>query len=115
MVDPNPSVRNRLSRLLGHRWTVEAVGDGRAALDAAREQPPDILLLTNATIPGLDSSELLKAIRTDCRAGLRVILLLADPGDEPRVEGLEDSADDCLERPFSDRELLAHVAAHVEL
>ena len=44
-----------------------------------------------------------------------VILLSARAGEESRVEGMEAGADDYLVKPFSARELLARVAAHLEM
>ena len=44
-----------------------------------------------------------------------MILLSARAGEESRVEGLERGADDYLIKPFSARELLARVAAHLHL
>ncbi len=115
VVDDNVGERDYLQRLLSSRWTVEAVGDGPAALEAACEQPPDVMLI-NTTTPHLDAAELLKILRSNCRTSpTRVILLSSDPGEEPQAECLEIWADDSLAKPFSDRELLICVAAHVEV
>ena len=59
---------------------------------------------------------LLRAIRDDSAlAGTPVILLSARAGEESRVEGLQAGADDYLIKPFTARELLARVAAHVKM
>ena len=49
------------------------------------------------------------------RATIPVILLSARAGEEARVEGLEAGADDYLVKPFSARELLARVDAHLQM
>src|SRR5262249_6733634 len=56
LADDNADMRAYLHRLLSRHWTVEAVGDGTAALAAARRQPPD-LVLTDVMMPGLDGFE----------------------------------------------------------
>ncbi|TAK08889.1 MAG: response regulator [Candidatus Manganitrophaceae bacterium] len=115
LADDNADMREYLRRLLSQKWTVEAVGDGAAAFTAACGRPPD-LLLTDVMMPGMDGFELLQALRADSRTReVPVILLSARAGEESRVEGLEAGADDYLVKPFSARELMARVGAHLEL
>jgi DNA-binding response OmpR family regulator len=47
--------------------------------------------------------------------GVPVIMLSARAGEEGTIEGLEAGADDYLIKPFAARELLARVAANLEL
>jgi signal transduction histidine kinase/DNA-binding response OmpR family regulator len=116
LADDNGDMRDYVNRLLkGQGFQVEAVADGRQALEAVRRQRPD-LLLTDVMMPGLDGFGLLKAIREDADiAATPVILLSARAGEEARVEGFEAGADDYLIKPFSARELLAQVTAHIQL
>lgn len=115
LADDNADMRDYVTRLLSQRWRVQAVGDGAAALAAAREQAPD-LVLADVMMPGMNGFELLRALRADPKTrDVPVILLSARAGEESRVEGLEAGADDYLSKPFSARELLARVAAHLEL
>ena len=111
--DDNADMRAYVSRLLGGRFDVEVVPDGRAALDAARAHQPD-LVLADVMMPGLDGFALLREIRADPRLSeIPVILLSARAGEEARIEGLQAGADDYLTKPFSPRELLAVVQSHV--
>ncbi|HEY7519914.1 MAG TPA: ATP-binding protein [Methylomirabilota bacterium] len=115
LADDNADMREYLRRLLARHWTIEAVGDGRAALAAARTRVPD-LVLTDVMMPGLDGFELLRELRADASTReVPVILLSARAGEESRVEGLEAGADGYLVKPFSARELIAHVDAHLKL
>jgi len=67
-------------------------------------------------LPGIDGFELLRALRAaPATRDVPVILLSARAGDESRIAGLEAGADDYLTKPFSARELLARVDAHVRL
>jgi signal transduction histidine kinase/serine phosphatase RsbU (regulator of sigma subunit) len=116
VADDNADMRAYLCRLLTARgWTVTAVADGVAALAAARKAPHD-LVLTDVMMPRMDGIALVKELRADARtAPLPVVLLSARAGEESRVEGLETGADDYLIKPFSSRELLARVSAHLEV
>ncbi|HET7035709.1 MAG TPA: ATP-binding protein, partial [Thermomicrobiaceae bacterium] len=114
LADDNADMREYVTRLLAGRYQVEAVPNGAAALEAARERPPD-LVLTDVMMPKLDGFGLLRALRADePTREVPVILLSARAGEEAQVEGLEAGADDYLIKPFSARELLARVEARLE-
>jgi signal transduction histidine kinase len=113
--DDNADMRDYVRRLLADRYDVLAVPDGLAALTAAQEKEPD-LVLSDIMMPGLDGFGLLRALRADARTRtLPVILLSARAGEEAAVEGLDAGADDYLAKPFSAQELLARVRTHLEL
>jgi anti-anti-sigma factor len=115
VADDNADMREYLHRLLAPRYAVEVVADGQAALEAALDAPPD-LVLSDVMMPRLDGMGLLAALRADERtARVPVLLLSARAGQEAAVEGLAAGADDYLVKPFSARELMARVGAHVEL
>jgi PAS domain S-box-containing protein len=115
VVDDNADMRQYVARLLSERYEVEATADGQAALDAIHGRRPD-LVLSDVMLPRLDGFGLLRALRHDpALKTLPVILLSARAGEESRVEGLERGADDYLTKPFSARELLARVQAHLDL
>jgi PAS domain S-box-containing protein len=115
LADDNVDLREYLRRLLSARYEVEAVGDGQAALEAARRKKPD-LILTDVMMPGLDGFGLLREVRKD--SDLRetpVVMLSARAGEEARVEGVESGADDYLVKPFSARELVARIGSLIEM
>jgi signal transduction histidine kinase len=115
IADDNSDMRQYLSRLLAEQYDVETVSDGKAALEAARERPPN-LILSDVMMPGLDGFQLLAAIRDDQRTRrIPVVLLSARAGEESRVEGMQAGADDYLIKPFSARELLARISARLEI
>ncbi len=115
LADDNADMRRYLARLLGDRYEVRAVANGRQALEAMKELRP-ALVLTDVMMPHLDGFGLLRAIRDDSAlAGTPVILLSARAGEESRVLGLQADADDYLVKPFTARELLARVAMHVKM
>jgi PAS domain S-box-containing protein len=116
VADDNADMRHYVVRLLeAEGWTVEAVSDGMAALEAARARAPDVVL-SDVMMPGLSGFGLLQELRADPRTtALPVILLSARAGEEARVEGAAAGADDYLVKPFSAQELVARVGAHVRL
>ena len=61
MADDNADMRSYLARLLAEQFDVEAVSDGRAALEVARLRKPD-LVLADVMMPKLDGLQLLQAL-----------------------------------------------------
>jgi PAS domain S-box-containing protein len=115
VADDNVDMRQYVVRMLSAHYRTEAVADGQAALAAARARTPD-LILTDVMMPLLDGFGLLEALRGDQRtSGVPVIMLSARAGEESRIEGMREGADDYLVKPFSGRELLARVAAHLQM
>ena len=109
LADDNADMRDYIRRLLGARWDVEAVSNGREALQAARRRRPD-LIITDVMMPLLDGFGLLRELRADVGlSGVPVFMLSARAGEESRVEALEAGASDYLVKPFAARELLARV------
>jgi PAS domain S-box-containing protein len=114
LADDNADMRNYVRELLSPLYTVEAVADGKLALEAARRELPD-LILSDVMMPRLDGFGLLEALRSDqALRQVPTILLSARAGEESRIEGLDAGADDYLVKPFSARELLARVGALLE-
>ena len=115
LADDNADMREYLRRLLAPKYDVVAVPDGETALGFARYEDFD-LVLSDVMMPKLDGFGLLKALRADERTlTIPFILLSARAGEEAHVEGLGAGADDYLVKPFSARELLVRVEAHLNL
>jgi len=92
-----------------HNYTVDAVYDGREALDYARNEQYDGIIL-DVMMPKLSGLEVLRELRqSGCRTP--VLLLTAKSEVEDRIEGLDAGADDYLPKPFAMGELLARVRA----
>jgi PAS domain S-box-containing protein len=115
IADDNADMRDYLAHLLSEHYRVHAVSGGQQAVEAARKLNP-ALVLADVMMPGLDGFGMLNAIRAEeSLKGTPVILLSARAGEESRVEGLEAGADDYLVKPFTARELIARVSAHVKM
>ena len=84
--------------------------DGEAALELARSQNPDLVLL-DVMMPRLQGFEVCREIR---RQSAVPILMLTARGEElDRIVGLDMGADDYIVKPFSFRELMARIRANL--
>lgn len=91
-------------------YTVETVGDGRAALEFARKIKPDLIVL-DIMLPEMDGFEVARILRKEMSTA--ILMLTARDDEIDRVVGLEVGADDYLTKPFSMRELMARVKAQL--
>ena len=111
VVEDEPALRDTLSyNLKKDGFTVEAVGDGRAALDTARTLRPDLIVL-DLMLPEIDGFEVCRILRKEMTTP--ILMLTARDDEIDRVVGLEVGADDYLTKPFSMRELMARVKAQL--
>ena len=107
IVEDEAEIADYLRRgLIFEGYTVEIAGDGLAALAAAREHPPDLVIL-DLMLPGLDGLEVAKRLRAV--DNVPIIMLTARDAVADRVAGLESGADDYVLKPFAFEELLARI------
>jgi two-component system alkaline phosphatase synthesis response regulator PhoP len=92
-------------------YQVLTASDGISALELARSEQPDLILL-DIMLPGIDGLEVCRRLRREERTAQVPIIMLTAKGDEiDKVVGLEVGADDYVTKPFGRRELLARVRA----
>lgn len=84
--------------------------DGREAVTVFEDEKPDLIIL-DLMLPELDGLEVAKEIRKTSH--VPIIMLSAKDSEFDKVIGLEIGADDYVTKPFSNRELLARVKAHL--
>jgi two-component system OmpR family response regulator len=89
-------------------YAVVSAFDGAQALEVARNEKPDIILL-DLMLPKLDGLEVTRILRKE--NSTPILMLTAKSNEVDRVVGLELGADDYMAKPFSVRELLARVHA----
>ena len=85
-------------------WEVRAAFDGDAAITAARDFRPDIVVL-DVMLPGMDGLAALRRIREEL-PDVPVLFLTARDGVEDRIAGLTAGGDDYVTKPFSIEELV---------
>ena len=111
VVEDEPALRDTLVyNLKKDGFTVEAVGDGRSALESARRLNPSLIVL-DIMLPELDGFEVARILRKEMSTP--ILMLTARDDEIDRVVGLEVGADDYLTKPFSMRELMARVKAQL--
>ena len=111
VVEDEPALQETLVYNLEKQgYAVEAAGDGRAALEAARRIKPNLIVL-DIMLPELDGFEVCKILRKEMSTP--ILMLTARDDEIDRVVGLEVGADDYLTKPFSMRELIARVKAQL--
>lgn len=120
VVDDDPTVSEVVARYLDRAgFTVRLAADGPAALRAAEERRPDLVVL-DLMLPGMDGLEVCRRLRARERAAAEhagqgstapvpVIMLTARGDEDDRILGLEVGADDYVTKPFSPRELVLRV------
>ena len=87
-------------------YEVQGSGDGKEALQMARNMKPDLIIL-DILLPGMDGLEFTRQFRKESNAP--ILMLTAQSEEIDRVVGLEVGADDYMTKPFSMRELIARV------
>ncbi|WP_102691080.1 response regulator transcription factor [Rummeliibacillus pycnus] len=90
-------------------YEVVTANDGRAGLDQAISEKPDLILL-DLMLPKLDGMEVCKELRMK-KINTPIIMLTAKDDEFDKVLGLELGADDYMTKPFSPREVMARVKA----
>jgi DNA-binding response OmpR family regulator len=111
VVEDEPALQETLAYNLERQgYQVEAVGDGGAAITAARQQHPDLIVL-DIMLPVMDGFEVCRILRQEM--SVPILMLTARDDEIDRVIGLEMGADDYLTKPFSMREFLARVKAQL--
>lgn len=111
IVEDEAALQESLAYNLHHQgYQTEVVGDGLAAIEAARRISPDLIVL-DLMLPKLDGLEVCRILRREMN--VPIIILTARDEEIDRVVGLEIGADDYLTKPFSMREFLARVKAQL--
>jgi DNA-binding response OmpR family regulator len=109
LVDDDPGVLDVVAFMLRREgYDVDEERDGTSALDKAREQPYDIVIL-DVMLPGLSGTDVCRALRAE--SDVPIVMLTARDAEIDRVLGLELGADDYVTKPFSTAELLSRVRA----
>jgi len=109
VVDDEPPIVELVRGYLAREgWTVDVAVDGPAAIERARANPPDVIVL-DLMLPGIDGIEVCRQMRTFSDA--YVLMLTARSEEIDRIVGLSVGADDYLVKPFSPRELVARIKA----
>jgi DNA-binding response OmpR family regulator len=109
LVEDDPTLSETLRYNLEREgYRVYTAGDGIQALELARREHPDLLLL-DVMLPRLDGFSVCRILRQE--SDVPILMLTARQDEIDRIAGLELGADDYVSKPFSLGELLARVRA----
>lgn len=109
IVEDEPSLVDTLEYSLIHQgYDVRVATDGAKALEVARKELPDLVVL-DVMLPTLDGFEVCRILRQEM--SMPILMLTARTDEVDKIVGLEVGADDYLTKPFSMRELTARVKA----
>lgn len=110
IVDDNENNRAILAARLGAQgYSTEEACDGAEALEVARRDAPDLILL-DVTMPRMDGLEACRRLRSDPSVGfVPIILVTARADSKDVVAGLEAGADEYLTKPVDQQALVARV------
>ncbi|HQV27520.1 MAG TPA: response regulator transcription factor [Thermoflexales bacterium] len=109
VIEDDHQIRDLLRRGLAYEnYKVTVAADGATGLSAARDTPPDLVIL-DWMMPGMDGLEVCRRLRM--ASNVPIIMLTAKESVPDRVLGLESGADDYIVKPFAFPELLARVHA----
>jgi CheY-like chemotaxis protein len=109
VVDDNPLVLQLLERALSPLAVVKAVPHALEALRQVAEDLPD-LIVSDFGLPGMNGLQLLQQLKSKPEtAGIPVVLLAGANDISERLKPLQDSFEDCLEKPFFAADLAARI------
>lgn len=115
VVDDDPSICDTLTTMLQFKgFRTKVARSGREALERAREDPPDLILL-DVMMPEMDGLSACRALRQDPRlSSARILMLTARDGNQDVVQALEAGASDYITKPFFIDELVARIRTNLE-
>jgi two-component system response regulator RegX3 len=89
-------------------FQVTSTGDGPTALDVARRELFDVVVL-DIMLPGMSGIDICRTLREE--SDVPIVMLTARDSEVDRVLGLELGADDYVTKPFSTAELVSRIRA----
>src|SRR5207253_2530302 len=111
VVDDTPrNIKVMEASLAPRGYAISGVTSGAAALHEIATQPPDLVLL-DVIMPGMDGFEVCRRLRAEPATHLLPVVMITASGDQEKVSALEAGADDFVQKPFNQAELLARVAS----
>ncbi len=115
VVEDHPMSRKMLEAMLRKNYAVISANSGQDAIDLARAEKPDLVLL-DIEMPGMDGFQTLEVLKRDVISqAVPVIFLTAREDSQSRDKGLEAGAVDYLTKPYDRQELSIKVKNHLAL
>jgi adenylate cyclase len=112
--DLAPNVRLLEAVLSPRGFRVATASSGAEALDVLSKEHPDLVLL-DIVMPGMDGYEVCRRIREDPETAFLPVIMITASGEEEKIRAIESGADDFVNKPFDQAELLARVRSLVRV
>ena len=115
VVDDLPQNVRLLEAVLSPKgFRVAKASSGEEALDVLSQEHPDLVLL-DILMPGMDGYEVCRRIRQDPGTAFLPVIMMTASGEEQKLRAIESGADDFVNKPFDQAELLARVRSLVRV
>jgi adenylate cyclase len=109
VVDDTPHNIKVVEAMLAPRgYDVSAAASGEEALLKIAAEQPDLVLL-DILMPGLDGYQVCQRLRSDPTTALLPVVMITASGDQERVRAIEAGADDFVQKPLNQAEILARI------
>ena len=95
-------------------FRVATASSGEEALDVLSKEHPDLVLL-DILMPGMDGYEVCRRIREDPETAFLPVIMITASGGQKKIRAIESGADDFVNKPFDQAELLARVRSLVRV
>jgi CheY-like chemotaxis protein len=114
VAEAQPDKRQYLTQLLSEQCEIVTAADASAALTLARKRAPD-LIVAHVTMRASRDFDLLRQCRRDAWGGIPVIMYSTTSDEDSSVNASEAGHNNDVITPFSERQLLALVQAHLRV
>ena len=115
LVERDAAMRIMLTKILAEHYCIQAVADGLEACQAARFQPP-ALIVADLYVPGTDNLTFIRAMQADPRtAGRPIVVLAASTHKDLLLRCLAAGASNFLLKPFNTEEMLMCLRVELQL
>jgi adenylate cyclase len=115
VVDDLPQNVRLLEAVLSPKgFRVATASSGEEALDVLSKEHPDLVLL-DILMPGMDGYEVCRRIREDPQTAFLPVIMITASGGQEKIRAIESGADDFVDKPFDQAELLARVRSLVRV
>jgi adenylate cyclase len=115
VVDDTPVNVKVLINVLGPRgYEVVTAASGEEALELVATERPDLVLL-DVVMPGIDGYEVCRRLRESPATTMLPVIMITASGEQQRVLAIEAGADDFIQKPFNQAELLGRVKSLIRI
>jgi DNA-binding response OmpR family regulator len=109
LVEDNNDLRSYISDSLSAKYNVLKAINGKEGIEIAKKDVPDIII-SDVMMPETDGYQMTSVLKAHIETShIPIILLTAKAGRDSKIEGLERGADDYINKPFDEEELILKI------